>query len=114
MSIKTKLSNFMDPLQQFTQTLMKQANLDTLPDATKAGLSEQLEAQVTRRLGAVIINALPDTERDGFVAKMEGDMSEQQRTALMEEAAKLIPNYQQLLEKTLEDVAAEFLSNLKQ
>lgn len=103
----------MEPIQQFTQTLMKQAKLDTLPQAAQVSLAEQLEAQVTRRLGAVIINALPEGEREGFVAKMHENMAETERAALMTEAATLIPNYQQLLEKTLEDVAVEFLSNLK-
>ncbi|EKD76673.1 MAG: hypothetical protein ACD_43C00024G0003 [uncultured bacterium] len=104
----------MEPLQQFTETIMKQAKLDTLPAEVQASLREQLEAQVTRRLGAVIIAALPAGERDAFVSKIEENMSSEQRTALMEEAAKRIPNFQQLLEKTLEDVAVEFLSNMKQ
>lgn len=103
----------MEPLQHFTQTLMKQAKLDTLPEPARASLAEQLEAQITRRLGAVIINALPETERENFVAKLNDDMSETDRTALMDQAAQLIPNYQPLLEKTLEDVAVEFLSNLQ-
>lgn len=104
----------MDSLQQFTQTIMKQGKLDALPEEAKASISAELEAQVTRRLGAVIINALPAAERDGFVAKLTDTMTPEQREAVMNEAAKLIPNYQQLLEKTLEDVAVEFLSNLGQ
>lgn len=104
----------MEPLQQFTETIMKQAKLDTLPAEARASLSEQLEAQVTRRLGAVILAALPEGEREAFVAKIDENMSPEQRSALMDDAAKHIPNYQQLLEKTLEDVAVEFLSNMKQ
>jgi hypothetical protein len=103
----------MEPLQQFTQMLMEKGNLDTLPKEAKAKISEELEAQVTRRLGAVIVNALPEVERDSFIAKLNENMSAVDRAAIMDEAARLVPNFKPLLEQALQDVAVEFLSNLR-
>ncbi len=57
----------MDPINEFVQTLMKEAGLSGLSDDLRLGLERQLQVLAYRRIGEVILDELGEAEQIAFM-----------------------------------------------
>ncbi len=99
----------MDPLEQFADSLMKEAGLDKLPPDIRATQKEELLTLVQNKIGADILSSLPPEAQEKYLALVKTDLIPDPQ-ALQDFLSANLPNYEVILTKSLQDFSLEYLS----
>jgi hypothetical protein len=92
----------------FIRDLLKQAKLDTLPEEYLEEYTVRLESQLMERLGLVALQALPDSD----LSHAEKLSEKRDFEGLMQLFQKSIPDFSDLLGKTLNEFRDQFLKSV--
>lgn len=105
-----------DFVSQYSQKLITDAGLATLPQEYLEEYQTRLEDQIVRRMGIVAMENLDDKGIDAYreiIEESGGDLSKINRDHIASFWRKYIPNFEPVMLKGLEDFAQEFLSAAK-
>lgn len=102
-------------MDQFVNSLMKEAKLDTLPEEFQISLRDQLTTQAYRRIGAAILKELNEKDSDAFLALVDltkpEDVDQPKLNAFLSEK---ITDFEAKVSTALESLAGEFLTNMQE
>jgi len=105
----------MEPMDQFVNSLMKEAKLDTLPEEFQTNLRDQLATQAYRRIGAAILKELNEADGEAFLAMVDFSQPQQvDQSKLNAFLAEKIDGFDVKVSTALESLATEFLKNMQE
>jgi hypothetical protein len=92
-------------IQEFMDELLAQANLTNLPPAFRERFVDQLEQELTQRLGLIAMDALPENQWEGF----DQALATEDAKVVYQFLNSHIPDLKKRLLKACEDFAKDFL-----
>ncbi|MDD3284688.1 MAG: DUF5663 domain-containing protein [Patescibacteria group bacterium] len=101
-----------DSLQFIIQDIIKQANLENLPEQEKQAFASQLEMQFNRRIGLIIMDNLDDASIEEY-SKIIKDNPFPNPDELQKFLEKHIPDYGEKLKVGIDNFVKEILLTLK-
>lgn len=102
----------MDPIQDYVAALLKQTKLDTLPEAMKANIQEQLLVQAYRRIGVVMVTELGQEKSDQLM-ELVADPAKTNMEAVNRFITDNTKGFETKVQTALADLGAEFIKQLK-
>jgi len=101
-----------DPIEIFIETLLREANLDSLPEENKADYIERLKGEVERRIGIIAMQELDPKGKEEF-RKMVEKEPKPSPGELQEFFKSRIENFDEKVKVGLEEFAREFITAAK-
>ena len=106
-----------DFVSRFAQKLIEESAMVSLPAEYLEDYQSKLEAQIIRRMGIIALENLNEAglkEYDALLVEAKGDILklDQEKVAALWE--KYIPNFQELMQKGMEQFAKEYKEGMKQ
>jgi predicted house-cleaning noncanonical NTP pyrophosphatase (MazG superfamily) len=106
-----ELSLLMDEaLNAYLEELLKAANIASLPEDYKNEYKERLALEVNRRIGIVVMDQLTDKDLEELEKLLEKDSKIEEIQNFL---SQRIPNLKEVVEKALDQFAAEFIAAAK-
>ncbi|MBI4407967.1 MAG: hypothetical protein HY565_05725 [Candidatus Kerfeldbacteria bacterium] len=102
----------MDPIQDFITALLKQTNLDTLPDEMKVDIQEQLTVQAYRRIGIVMATELGQKKSDELMTLVD-DPAAVHTDAVNRFITEHTKGLETKVQAALVELGAEFIKQMK-
>lgn len=97
-----------EPIDQFVENLLKQANLN-LPEEFKTQYAEKIKEQVNRRLGILIMENLDDAGMEEFSSLMSAE-PKPDIMAIQQSFQSKIPDFEKKVQETLIEFAQDFVN----
>lgn len=101
-----------EPIEQFVDTLIEQAQLADLPDEFLFSYRRQLMNEAVRRVGLMCMVELSDEHQTEFVAFFE-ELDQPNETALQQFLQTRIPEFENKMRAAMEEFANEFIAASK-
>lgn len=100
-------------LNDLDQKVLKNLNLDGLPDEEKQKVLKRLDEALMNRFMVNILTSLPKEKQEELEKKAK-ELKDGQYDKFLEEAINLHPDAKAILEKSAEEIIGEFKENKRQ
>jgi hypothetical protein len=107
-----KKAEDIDPLESLVDNLIKEVELDDLPEADRNFLKGNLMLQISRRLGGIIMENLDEKGLAAYVEKF-GEAILPEGEKLQEFLEEYLPDYEEKIKTGLEEFLFEAARSLK-